>query len=151
MNIFVLDSDPTIAAQMQCDKHVVKMVTETAQLLCNCYPENSVPYKRTHYNHPCSIWARTSLSNFLWLAEHGDALGIEYTFRYGKFHKAHSVITDLGKSLPNLPKIGLTPFVQCVPDSCKNPVGVHAYRAFYKERKAYFAKWNKGRNAPDWW
>ena len=33
MNIFVLDTNPITAAQMQCDKHVVKMVLETAQIL----------------------------------------------------------------------------------------------------------------------
>ena len=33
MNIFVLDKDPVVAAQMQCDKHVVKMITESAQML----------------------------------------------------------------------------------------------------------------------
>ena len=33
MNIFFLHKDPKIAARMQCDKHVVKMVLETAQML----------------------------------------------------------------------------------------------------------------------
>ena len=33
MNIFFLDKDPVKAAQMQCDKHVVKMVLETAQMV----------------------------------------------------------------------------------------------------------------------
>jgi hypothetical protein len=33
MNVFVLDKDPIRAAQLQCDKHVVKMVTESAQML----------------------------------------------------------------------------------------------------------------------
>ena len=33
MNIFVLDKDPEIAAQMACDKHVVNMIVETAQML----------------------------------------------------------------------------------------------------------------------
>ena len=32
MNIFILDRDPVLAAQYQCDKHVVKMVLETAQI-----------------------------------------------------------------------------------------------------------------------
>lgn len=33
MNIFVLDQHPRIAAEMHCDKHVVKMILEYAQLL----------------------------------------------------------------------------------------------------------------------
>ena len=33
MNIFILNEDPVIAAQEQCDKHVVKMIVESAQML----------------------------------------------------------------------------------------------------------------------
>ena len=40
MNIFVLDRNPTIAAQMACDKHVVKMILETAQMLCTVARNN---------------------------------------------------------------------------------------------------------------
>ena len=34
MNIFVLDRDPELAAKYHCDKHVVKMVLESAQMMC---------------------------------------------------------------------------------------------------------------------
>jgi len=34
MNIFYLDKDPVKAAQYSCDKHVVKMILESAQMLC---------------------------------------------------------------------------------------------------------------------
>ena len=37
MNIFVLDKSPIISAQMQCDKHIVKMPLETAQMLCSVF------------------------------------------------------------------------------------------------------------------
>ena len=33
MNLFILNRDPIIAAQDQCDKHVVKMIVESAQML----------------------------------------------------------------------------------------------------------------------
>lgn len=35
MNIFVLHWLPQIAALYHCDKHVVKMILEYAQILCN--------------------------------------------------------------------------------------------------------------------
>ena len=54
MNIFVLSECPIEAAQMQCDKHVVKMIVETAQMLCTV---GTGPYKRTHASHPCTVWA----------------------------------------------------------------------------------------------
>ena len=37
MNIFVLDKDPHIAAQMHCDKHVPKMIVESAQMLSTAH------------------------------------------------------------------------------------------------------------------
>ena len=37
MNIFVLDESPVTSAQMQCDKHIVKMPLETAQMLCSVW------------------------------------------------------------------------------------------------------------------
>jgi hypothetical protein len=54
MNIFFLDTDPEAAAVMQCDKHIVKMPLETAQMLCAVYHRygEPAPYKLTHANHP---------------------------------------------------------------------------------------------------
>ena len=84
MNIFTVDHDPTVAAQQLCDKHVVKMPLETAQMLCSAFdPLDLAPYKRVHYNHPCTQWARQSEANFDWLVTHGLALCAEYTKRYG--------------------------------------------------------------------
>ena len=37
MNIFYLHDDPKIAAEMSCDKHVVKMILESAQVLSTCH------------------------------------------------------------------------------------------------------------------
>ena len=72
MNIFFLDENPTLSAQYHVDKHVVKMILETAQLLCGvhhvtAHDSTHVPYKLSHKNHPCSIWCRESLSNYLYL------------------------------------------------------------------------------------
>jgi hypothetical protein len=35
MNIFALDSDPCKAARMMCDKHIPKMIVETAQMMAS--------------------------------------------------------------------------------------------------------------------
>lgn len=72
MNIFVLDYTPQKAAEYHCDKHVVKMILESAQILCAVHHKNgdsNVPYKLTHKNHPCTIWAGESRSNYLWLTQ----------------------------------------------------------------------------------
>lgn len=93
MNIFVLDRDVKKCAIYHNDKHVVKMILESAQLLCGVHHMtesniNDIPYKLSHKNHPCSIWAREDISNYLWLCELGLELCKEYTYRYGRRHKA---------------------------------------------------------------
>ena len=80
MNIFVLHQNPITAAKMQHNKHVVKMILESSQMLCSAYdPKYKPPYKRAFYNHPCTIWARTSKANYNWLLIHAIALSNEYT------------------------------------------------------------------------
>ena len=90
MNIFYLDKDPFKAAKLQYNKHVVKMILESAQMLCAAHhvlgnPED-VPYKLAHKNHPSTIWVRENSLHYDWLYEHMIALGNEYTKRYGKKH-----------------------------------------------------------------
>lgn len=147
MNIFILDTHPVLAAQMQCDKHVVKMVLETAQILSTV---TGGPYKPTHAGHPCVIWAGHNRTNFNWLIRHGLALGEEYTFRYGKKHKSHSVIEDIDDSADvNSFPVGVTEFVQCMPESIRMKDPVEAYRKYYLTKT--FARWDKSRPAPYWW
>lgn len=148
MNIFVLDADPVRAAQWQCDRHVIKMTLETAQLLCSVHHffGYKAPYKKTHINHPCAVWARESLANYEWLLAHGKALGEEYTARYGKIHKSVSAMPDPIKELPD---IELTPFVLAMPSQYWSDSAVKSYRAYYKGAKNKFATWI--RNKPDWW
>jgi hypothetical protein len=77
MNIFVLDTAPSIAAAYHCDQHLNKMILESAQLLSTtCHillPSSDLAeishyiYKPTHHNHPCSIWLRESRANVAWL------------------------------------------------------------------------------------
>lgn len=157
MNIFVLHQDPMIAAQEMCDKHVVKMILETAQLLCSPFPEGVAPYKRTHYNHPSAIWVRENTANYWWLLRHGTHLTDEYTFRYNKFHKSSSVLNWCYEMFHTLPAIGIpragntSPFPQCMPEQYKIPNDpVQAYKNYYIGEKKKFAKWNKGREAPGW-
>ena len=147
MNIFVLDNDPFKAAEYQCDKHVVKMVLETAQLLCSAH--ETAPYKRTHYNHPCAIWTRSSLSNYNWLVKHGLGLAREYALRYNKAHKSTEVIEWAGLHKPDILDLGLLPFAQAMPDQYKNADPVIAYRNYYIHDKARLAKWKHG-NIPAW-
>ncbi len=155
MNIFVLDIDPKIAAQSLCDKHVPKMIVESAQMLCTVFHLQNIhaPYKKTHVNHPCNIWIREAINNYNWLLTHAYEICNEYTFRYGKIHKSQTIIKwcDMNKDLLKFPAIGPTDFVQAMPFQYKTNDTINSYRNYYLNDKSRFAKWNKGRNPPSWW
>ena len=151
MNIFILENDPAKSAQSQCDKHVVKMVLESAQMLCSNFEKGEAPYRRCHYNHPCTKWVRESKQNYEWLLTHAKALAKEYTHRYKKTHKSEAVIDWCREQYEQLglPSEGVTAFAQAMPEQYKNPCAVTAYRNYYKGEKSGFAKWT-GRTAPKW-
>jgi len=154
MNIFVLDWDVKKCAMYHNDKHVVKMILETAQLLCGVHhmtesPSENVPYKLSHKNHPCSIWARESMDNYLWLCELGMELCAEYTFRYGKRHKSQQVIEWCIDNRPNIPEEGFTVPAKAMPDQYKVEDVVQSYRNYYLGEKKSFSNW-KNRNVPSW-
>ena len=141
MNIFFLDYDPKKCAQYHNDKHVVKMILETAQLLCGVHwvTGNEAPYKLSHKNHPCSIWTRSSLENYLWLCELGLELCIEYEYRYGKKHKTYDVIMWCILNKPNISDVEFTSPPLAMPDHCKidnNPI--KSYRNYYMTEKSSF-------------
>lgn len=141
MNIFFLHFDPELAAQFHCDKHVVKMILESAQLLYTAHHvigTTGLPldaYKKTHPNHPCGIWVRESSYNYKWLCKLGYWLCKEYTYRYGKVHKTEHHIEWLMNNVPNIPDRGMTEIRQAMPDEYKLPHPVNAYRNYYNKNK----------------
>jgi len=158
MNIFFLDTDVKKCAEYHVDKHVVKMILETAQLLCGVHHAtrpstvqvtDQVPYKLSHKNHPCAIWVRESLSNYLYLCELGLELCNEYTYRYGKRHKSQEVILWCIVNRPNIPDIGFTEPPKAMPDEYKVDNVVESYINYYRGAKSSFATW-KLRETPKW-
>ncbi len=141
MNIFYLHKDPVIAAKVQYNKHVVKMILESAQMLCTAHHEimgedADVPYKRAHVNHPSTIWCRRSAENYSWLYDHMMALGKEYTKRYGKQHLTIIKCRDF-LSIPPKHIQGnewLEP-PQCMPDEYKADSSLIAYWNYYENEK----------------
>lgn len=176
MNIFILDTNPELCAQYHCDKHVVKMILEAAQLLSTTHrvldgvlghklssngrklkdyilPDDrqDLLYKATHVNHPCAVWARQSTQNYIWLYNLFVELGREYTYRYAKTHLSLQKLEDILLIPPdNLSPSQQTPFAQAMPDECKNADAVTAYRTYYKTHKSEIAAWTK-RSTPNWY
>jgi len=169
MNIFVLDTDPHAAARMMCDKHIPKMLIESAQMMASALRRHGLgdedlpltkrgtPYKGGYPHHPCTRWAGDSYENFMWLYQHAEGLAREYTKRFGKRHRTQRSIREMHQAFEEhhlgfvFRTEGHTPFAQAMPDKYRDDNVVAAYRAYYKADKSYFAKWDKGTPAPDWW
>ena len=128
MNIFILDENPARAAADHCDKHVVKMILESGQMLCAAHwlgwqrmlkvdtslkreallkkltseidPRLLPPWKMTHINHPCTQWTQLVWGNYMWHSRMGLALCDEYTRRYGREHKSHAYHRWLNRHIP---------------------------------------------------
>jgi len=172
MNIFVLDENPTLAAVDMCNKHVVKMVVETAQILSTVFrlkAEERWPclshkdagnfprlYRATHVKHPAVKWVAESVHNTEWLWQHQIALVQEYLKRYKKFHKTQTVINELEQV-----RHGMwggfgdwqkhTEFAQCMPPQYRTDDAIVSYREYYVAEKSTFAKWAPWAKPPVWW
>lgn len=153
MNIFYLDHDIEKCVEYHCNKHVVKMILEYAQLLSSVHhmtgSGNEQMYKLTHKNHPDAVWARSSIGNYEYLYSLVCLLGEEYTYRYGKIHKSIGVV----ETLPYPSGLNDLPFTEpprCVHDDFKSIEDtVEAYRRYYIRDKGHFCVWT-GREVPEW-
>ena len=157
MNIFFLSLIPSTCAQMHVDKHVIKMILETTQLLCSAHhmvKSEFIPcYKLTHKNHPSAIWTRKSKGNYEWLCKLGEELCKEYTYRYGKIHKCQPYIEDLSKNIPDLPDLGFTKPALAMPEMYKDDNVIDAYQTYYFFGKERMLSWKgkiAGRQTPEW-
>lgn len=177
MNIFYLDRNIIDNVKAHIDAHVVKMPLEATQLACTTLWVDKVlgytprlltkaerdkltkvkkesrlfPYLPTHVNHPCAIWARTSLSNYNYLGIYATVLGSEYTRRYNKTHKS---IREVLSQLPDpsaLKDIGFTEPPKCLPEEYDVGDVVESYRTYYRAEKAQLkGGWKDCENIPYW-
>ena len=179
MNIFILDQNPVKAAQLQCDKHVVKMIVESGQMLSTVHrmvdgkmerrPSKSgsmlqywkhndssmdhILYKACHFNHPSTVWTRESANNYTWHYKHFIALCDEYTYRYDKIHATDKLLREVLELIPwNIPRIGLTPFKLAMAafPQCIVEDPVQSYRNFYQTKQERFKMVWTDRPVPEW-
>lgn len=146
MNIFHLDKNPEICASYHCDKHVVKMILETAQMLCTAYQRhfgnNEKLYKPAYPKHPMTLWVGNSKENFLWSLDLLKYLLDQYTLRYKKIHSSdriYKLLTSL--DITDFVSIGFTNPPLCMPDIYKSNDYVSSYKKYYINEKKRFAKY----------
>lgn len=157
MNIFFLDKTPDLSAKYLCDKHIPKMLLESAQMLStavqNYMGRIEELYKPAYPNHPMTKWVGSTFSNFQWTLENAVYISDEYTKRFKKLHKSSRILNVIydNQYYKDIPDERFTEPPQCMPDEYKDKDYVTAYRRYYNNDKKYFAKWEKGRSCPEWW
>jgi hypothetical protein len=152
---------PVVAAQYNCDRHVVKIILEAVEMMGFAYPEKEflplkwINHKNRHYAHPMSRWVRASKQNFDWTYQHTVALCQEFEFRYEHAHSYYPHVEWIGRNLPiqSLPDFGRTDWPRCFGE-WKDKIelsdnAVHDYRRYYVLAKR-FATWKK-RGIPEWY
>ena len=154
MNIFVVDPSPLVCAEYLDDIRANKMLLETTQLLCTAlnYHAGSkiTPYKSTHINHPCTVWARETKANWLWLYTYAIELSARYIRHRGRRHKCTDILVQLLSYIEHLPEGGQTPFVNCARNRSlcldfTDIVDVHqAYQKYLTKR------WSNDVREPTW-
>jgi hypothetical protein len=177
MNIFYVDSDPEVAARNMVDRHVVKMILETAQLLSTAHRvidgeeyvgqsqsgrkakrwrlsgnADNIMYAATHINHPSAVWVRENSANYDWLYNHLLALGREYTYRYGRTHLTIDKLKDILKDTPE--NIEQSKVMTTMPSCMDKQYIVDLdpivnYRNYYNYGKTDLLRWSN-RPPPKW-
>ena len=154
MNIFYLDEQPQKAAEYHCDKHVVKMILETAQIISTVYSRYNKRedwmLKPCFQNHPCTLWAGNSRQNLQWLVSLGVELNTQYMQRYKREHKYLELFLLIA-SLKHefMPDNGFTNPALAMPLECRMFDPVESYRLYYMKHKRHIASWKNGK--PTWY
>jgi hypothetical protein len=99
-------------------------------------------FRPVHLHHPCTVWVRTSLANYMWLTELALAIANEYEYRFAckgkskeKVHSCKAHARWLQLNPPPLPEGPRTPFALAMPDEYKMPDPVASYINFYTGSK----------------
>lgn len=163
MNRFIVDHHPDAIARSLCDQHIVKMPLEETQMLSTAvrhyagdeYADIAGLYRKAHFNHPCTKWARETRGNYTFALKLLEAMLAEYTHRYGKTHKCALLVPVLRLSTKYIPEGSMTKHPQCFGENTHlrdedEAWPVSAYRKFYQQTKTAFARYERGRAAPEW-
>lgn len=158
MNVFAPSACPDQSARELCNRHVVKMALETAQILSTVAHAHDVPfagrYRPTHRHHPCTVRCLDLDDYVRWTAAHGLALGREYTYRYGKRHRSAVVIASAidALELDVEAPFSVADWPLAMPDEHKQPCPHASYRSYLARKYADWprpAAWTV-RQRPGW-
>lgn len=148
MNIFVLDTNPHLAAEAICDQHLNKMILESTQMICTALHTllpgrwNGNLYKPVQPNHPCNKWLIESKANIDWLYSHAITLNNERKWRFpsrvehGCLPVLEEAIEILDNEFPDdqqqTPFVYVGTYVAYTPTTPERVV--QAYREYYRDK-----------------
>lgn len=177
MNIFYFSNSVDECAEWAVDRHVVKMILETSQLLSTAHrildgteytglsktgrkvkrwrlPDHRDTdlYTATHVSHPCAVWVRQSNNNYNWLYCLLGAYLKEYTYRYGKVHSIErsGLFAALATPPHNIPVGRFTQpaFAMDAKYIISDDARIN-YKNYYNQGKSHLFAWKK-RSMPEW-
>jgi len=148
MNLFVLDENPTLAAQYLDDKRIGSALREVNQMMSVALHQNAIEgmevgpgllCRPSHQQHPVTLWVGQTRGNFIWALAYAYACIEEWQVRYGTVHGSGLRTPYIGTYIACIPDGPLLPFQ----NSAKN-VGLDmdfsdlevpvSYREYLKER-----------------
>lgn len=164
MNIFVTDECPFKSAEALDDKRVNKMILECCQMLTTALRERgcpedelpvtkaNVPYRSTHKNHPCTLWAGRTYGNYRWLSDHMWALCDEFRKRFGHTHVCELNMQIIVAGGEYIPKGALEPFQNSslfpgMEDTCQAYKNTLIIKWQHRDRNP---RWSNAQR-PDWY
>lgn len=161
MNLFFLSDDPREAAKLMGDKHVGKMLLESAQMLFTAVRQHGYEgggYKSAYEKHPMTEWVCQSYEHAEWVLDHAIALASEFRHRYGHGHKTSQMLPALSLAVHTfMPKRGWRNPPRCMPNEYKVDFGawdgehschVESYRRYYADGKKHLHTYTN-RDVPD--
>jgi len=174
MNIFIVERDPIKAARILPDRHVTKMILESAQMISLVFSPhywdigtvskvNGEPFKTAKgafKKHPCTVWAAGNEANCAWLIQHACGLCREFLFRYDKVHGLTKSIWDAKRLFHR--EVGepitihsmVEDFARAMPEDIKfddTIDDIEAYRRYLNTKEwVYYNYLRKPDRRPDW-
>ena len=106
-------------------------------------------YRPVHLHHPCTIWVRASLGNYMWAVDLALAISQEYEYRWpGRTHacKAHAQWLKANPP-PGISEAERTNFAIAMDDEYRVPDPVESYINYYRGSKRHLTVYTR-RAAP---
>lgn len=161
MNIFALHPSPIVSANWLCNHHVVKMLSESAEMLLLAKLSKgeklgvtAIPYRMRHAHHPCTLWAGRSVANYNWLWRHAMELCDIYWQRYGQWKGTpHDYAWEISSRLVDFDRSNMLRDRDTIlePDEFASCTGECISLDIHTDyRKYYLSKWETSKKPMVW-